>query len=336
MRERAYRLPTCVIGVVALAASSVAQSIGERSESMGGAGLAYDLNYRLNPAHLSLMGGGYRLPVPLLEYRASGKDIGKVTSYLMMLRRSGFDSRSLAALSTSQQAAKSDDFGGSIGLVYGTASFTYLVRGYQELLPSAEGLDLYGVAYEAYQFAYGRELPIKRGRFSVGTSARLLHASYDHQQVRGGGVQKGLETGPRSQSGFGLDLGMTFKPGGRRDTTYALVVRNLIAPRIAFDREMPDGSIRKQAVEPFRTTVNTGLATNLRTGTWLAVDGVDLTNSIGRRQLALGLDQQLNRYLSLQLGYNTRTSFTIGLSFYGIHARVAGRTPLTVETGIRF
>ena len=139
-----------------------------------------------------------------------------------------------------------------------------------------------------------------------------------------------------SQSGFGLDLGMTFSPHRGRDTTYAVVIRNLVAPTIGFDRQMPDGSIRKKGIEPFRTTVNTGFATQLRDGTWLAIDGLDLSNSIGRRQVALGLDQRLNRYCSLQLGYNSRTSFTVGVSFWGIHARLAGRTPVTVETGIRF
>ncbi|MEZ0325410.1 MAG: hypothetical protein ACAH95_05855 [Fimbriimonas sp.] len=336
MRRLVSQLSICAIGVAALSASTPAQMLGERSESMGGAGLAYGLNYRLNPAHLSLMGGGYRLPVPLLEYRASGKDIGQVTSYLMMLRRSGFDSNRLNAMAHGGQLARVDDFGGSIGLVYGSASFTYLARGYQELLPSSQGLDVYGVAFEAYQFSFGQELPVKGGRFAVGTSARMIHASYDHQAMSASGIQRGIDAGPSSQSGFGLDLGMTFKPETRRDTTYALVIRNLINPGIAFDRQMPDGSVQRKGVEPFRMTVNTGFATQLGDATWLAVDGLDLGNSIGRRQVAMGIDQQLNRYLGLQIGYNTRTSFTIGLSFFGIHARLAGRSPLTVETGIRF
>jgi hypothetical protein len=325
---------------VALAAATHGQSLGDRSSSMGGAGLALDRNLdpQLNPAHLSLLGGGYHLPVPLLEYRASGRDIGQVTSYLRRLRHGGMDVARFGAMQHLPRSSWMDDFGGSVGLVYGAMSLTYLARGYEEFLPSAAGLDTYGVAYEAYQFSFGQEVPLRKGGLSVGTSARLIHASYDHQVVRSGGIQQGLDVVPGgdSQSGFSLDLGMIYRPDKRRDLSYGLVIRNLISPRISFNRQMPDGTVVPNGVEPFRTTVSAGFATRLREGTYLAVDGLDLLNAIGRQQLAIGLDQELNRYLGLQLGYNSRTSFTIGLSFFGITARLAGRTPLTVETGLRF
>jgi hypothetical protein len=322
--------------VAALSGAASAQLLGDKSESMGGAGLAgYDHN--LNPARLSLY-STYGLSMPMIEYRASGRDIGSVTSYLRRIRTSGLDSNRFLASLGRVNGSSISDFGGSIGVVFGSTSLTYLARGYEELLPSNGALDIYGVAYEGYQFSYGQDIPIKAGQLSLGTSARMLNASYDHQRLGNGSTAKGLDTalGGVSKSGFGLDLGLTYKPDLRRELNYALVIRNLVQPGIAFDRQMPDGSIRHNGVEPFRTTVSAGIGGQLREGTWFAVDGIDLTNAVDRRQLAVGVDHQLNRYLSLQLGYNSRTSFTVGLSLFGIHARLAGRTPLTIESGVRF
>jgi hypothetical protein len=302
-----------------------AQVVGDRSESMGGAGLAMPGNVTKNPSQLSLL-ATYRLPIPLLEYRAYGRDIDQVTSYLARLRR-----RAPTSISA-PYTRRSEEFGGSIGLVYGGLSLSYLARGLEELVPSSGRSDLYGMAYEAYQLSFGQELGHGRGSLAVGVSARVLQASYGHQELISGTAAR-RPIGSNSQAGFALDLAASYRPIATRDTVYALMISNAVSPQISFDRKLPNGST--EAIQPFRTSLSCGISTRVR-DTWIAIDGVDLTNSLGRRQLAMGLSHPLNRYVGLEMGYNSRTSFTVGLSLLGIHARIAGRSPLTIESGIRF
>ncbi|HSI72715.1 MAG TPA: conjugal transfer protein TraF, partial [Fimbriimonas sp.] len=239
---------TILFALTALSAAVSAQLLGDKAASMGGAGLAgYDHN--LNPARLSLY-STYGLWMPMIEYRASGRDLSSVTSYLRRIRASGLDASRFMGAVGRGGGSSMNDFGGSIGLLFGASSLTYLARGYEEILPSDGALDVYGVAYEGYQFSHGQEVSLKSGQLSVGASARMINASYDHQRIGSGGQALDAGMGARSKSGFGLDLGIAYKPSGPHDLNYALVVRNLVSPAIAFDRQMPDGTIRRNGVEP--------------------------------------------------------------------------------------
>jgi hypothetical protein len=297
---------------------------------MGGAGLALPRSNGLNPGQLGIAAGDFRLPIPTIEYRANGRDIGQITGYLSRMRRSGLDPRQFTGLT----GGSIHSFGGSIGLSYGATSMSYFARGYEELLPSSAALDVYGVDFEGYHLSHGHQMKAGRGKLSLGATAKLVTAYYDHQRSTAAGVARMAGAGSEQQSGLGLDFGFVFQPDYKRDLYYGLSVTNLISPGIRFDRTLPNGTHGR--VEPFRTTVSAGVSGALGDRTWFACDGIDLTNAIGRQQLAVGLEHGINRYLSLQIGYNSRTAFTIGLSVLGITARVAGRTPLTLESGFRF
>ncbi len=304
---------------------------------MGGAGIALaGGNNSLNPAHLGLM-GNYRLGgLPTIEYRASGQDISNIMGFLSQLRTSGmrFDGRTNWANVQGQEWGR--DMGGSIGLGFGNVRINFFGRGFETYRASNGAVDAYGLGYSGYSLSFGTSKSIGRGRLSAGSTAKMITAVYDHKRLDENAVASRGGAG-RTQSGLGMDLGLHYTPDLRRNLHLGLSIENLVSPGIQFDSgKMSLRSSERGDINPFKTAFHAGIAGSLNDRTWFACDVIDIGKQIGRSQMAMGLEHSLNRYLTMQLGYNSRSSLTVGVSFMGLYARVAGKTPLTVGTNFRF
>jgi hypothetical protein len=191
----------------------------------------------------------------------------------------------------------------------------------------------------------GMPVPIKVGALQLGATAKLVKGYYSHQRVfwTGAGVTQGagVEMGGKDaidKSGVGIDLGALYSHPSSDKIFYGVVIENLVQPNVKFSRQLPGGEANPivDDVDVFKTAFNVGVGAKLTDKVLGAFDLIDVGNRAGRFQVAAGAEVMVTNWLGVRAGYNSKTSFTLGLSFAGLSINLAGRAPLSAVASFRF
>jgi len=317
------------IGILACCSVTVcfvaAQQIGSPAPALGGAGLAFPSpsSAPQNPAAFAFESRG-PIPGPFIRYSASGLDIAQVSGFISGLRHGvGFAPSNFS----NSPFDEWDDMGGSIGISFGNLNFSWFGRGVRESVGSNGLGSTNGLGFEGYSVSEGASTPIREGRLAYGVTGRWFDAFATHASGSVAHLNEG--------SGFSADLGLLYTPNERRDLHFGFVVDNFVPPQIPGSR-FDSYDMRRAQAAIFGPCLNFGIAGAFGPRLEFAVDAIDLGNRTSQSQVAVGLERSLGGVTAVELGYNSRTSFTLGFSFFGIYARIAGRSPLTLGTSIRF
>jgi hypothetical protein len=188
----------------------------------------------------------------------------------------------------------------------------------------------------------GVRLPSPQGDLAVGVRLRNLRLYYTHyfanqaQLQAGGSATRAPELQGRDYREFsatGIDLGFLWRPTGDKTYTLALVVENFVEPNIRFQATNRNGQVFN--FKPLKRSYHAGVAIELETGSLIAVDFIDIGNSVGKGEIRLGYEQQLGR-IALRTGYASKTGWTVGLGIGGFNIAYSDTLPVVVSRTLNF
>jgi len=188
----------------------------------------------------------------------------------------------------------------------------------------------------------GVRLPSPQGDLAVGVRLRNLKLYYTHyfanqaQLQAGGSATRAPELQGRDYREFsatGIDLGFLWRPTGDETYTLALVVENFVEPNIRFQATDRNGQIFN--FKPLKRAYHAGVAIELETGSLIAVDFIDIGNSVGKGEIRLGYEQRLGR-IALRTGYASKTGWTAGLGIGGFNLAYSDTLPVVVSRTLNF
>jgi len=188
----------------------------------------------------------------------------------------------------------------------------------------------------------GVRLPSPQGDLAVGVRLRNLKLYYTHyfadqtQLQAGQNATRAPELQGRDYREFsatGIDLGFLWRPTGDKTYTLALVVENFVEPNIRFQATNRNGQIFN--FKPLKRAYHAGVAVELETGSLIAVDFIDIGNSVGKGEIRLGYEQQLGR-IALRTGYASKTGWTVGLGIGGFNIAYSDTLPVVVSRTLNF
>lgn len=188
----------------------------------------------------------------------------------------------------------------------------------------------------------GVRLPSPQGDLAVGVRLRNLKLYYTHyfanqaQLQAGGSATRAPELQGRDYREFsatGVDLGFLWRPTGDKTYTLALVVENFVEPNIRFQATDRNGQIFN--FKPLKRAYHAGVAIELETGSLIAVDFIDIGNSVGKGEIRLGYEQRLGR-IALRTGYASKTGWTAGLGIGGFNLAYSDTLPVVVSRTLNF
>jgi hypothetical protein len=190
----------------------------------------------------------------------------------------------------------------------------------------------------------GVRLPSPQGDLAVGVRLRNLKLYYTHYFAKKAELQAGQnarradELDARNRdylefSATGIDLGFLWRPTGDKTYTLALVVENFVEPNIRFQATDRNGQIFN--FKPLKRAYHAGVAVELETGSLIAVDFIDIGNSVGKGEIRLGYEQRLGS-LSLRTGYASKTGWTAGLGIGGFNIAYSDTLPVVVSRTLNF
>ena len=188
----------------------------------------------------------------------------------------------------------------------------------------------------------GVRLPSPQGDLAVGVRLRNLKLYYTHYFADQAQLQAGQNAtrAPELQgrdyrefSATGIDLGFLWRPTSDKTYTLALVVENFVEPNIRFQATNRNGQIFN--FKPLKRTYNAGIAVELETGSLIAVDFIDIGNSVGKGEIRLGYEQRLGR-IALRTGYASKTGWTAGLGIGGFNLAYSDTLPVVVSRTLNF
>lgn len=187
----------------------------------------------------------------------------------------------------------------------------------------------------------GTRLNYAGGELAVGTRLRALRMYYTHYFADQNALQnnqdalRAPELGNRDyleKTATGVDVGLLWRSEGD-NTSYALVVENLIEPDVRFSATNRDGA--PIVLKPFKRSVHAGIATELIDGGLWVLDLVDIGNNTGRAELRTGYEQRLGG-ITLRTGYASRTGWTLGLGIGGFNIAYSDEFPMVVSRMLNF
>jgi hypothetical protein len=188
----------------------------------------------------------------------------------------------------------------------------------------------------------GVRLPSPQGDLAVGVRLRNLKLYYTHYFADQAQLQAGQNAtrAPELQgrdyrefSATGIDLGFLWRPTGDKTYTLALVVENFVEPNIRFQATNRNGQIFN--FKPLKRAYHAGVAVELETGSLIAVDFIDIGNSVGKGEIRLGYEQRLGR-IALRTGYASKTGWTAGLGIGGFNLAYSDTLPVVVSRTLNF
>jgi hypothetical protein len=188
----------------------------------------------------------------------------------------------------------------------------------------------------------GVRLPSPQGDLAVGVRLRNLKLYYTHYFADQAQLQAGQNAtrAPELQgrdyrefSATGIDLGFLWRPTGDQTYTLALVVENFVEPNIRFQATNRNGQIFN--FKPLKRAYHAGVAVELETGSLIAVDFIDIGNSVGKGEIRLGYEQRLGR-IALRTGYASKTGWTAGLGIGGFNLAYSDTLPVVVSRTLNF
>jgi hypothetical protein len=188
----------------------------------------------------------------------------------------------------------------------------------------------------------GVRLPSPQGDLAVGVRLRNLKLYYTHYFADQAQLQAGQNAtrAPELQgrdfrefSATGVDLGFLWRPTGDQTYTLALVVENFVEPNIRFQATNRNGQIFN--FKPLKRSYHAGVAVELETGSLIAVDFIDIGNSVGKGEIRLGYEQRLGR-IALRTGYASKTGWTAGLGIGGFNIAYSDTLPVVVSRTLNF
>jgi hypothetical protein len=188
----------------------------------------------------------------------------------------------------------------------------------------------------------GVRLPSPQGDLAVGVRLRNLKLYYTHYFADQAQLQAGQNAtrAPELQgrdfrefSATGVDLGFLWRPTGDQTYTLALVVENFVEPNIRFEATDRVGQVFN--FKPLKRSYHAGVAVELETGSLIAVDFIDIGNSVGKGEIRLGYEQRLGR-IALRTGYASKTGWTAGLGIGGFNLAYSDTLPVVVSRTLNF
>lgn len=189
----------------------------------------------------------------------------------------------------------------------------------------------------------GVRLPSDEGEMAVGIRIRALRLYYTHyfadraQLQAGQSATRAPELRGRDyleKTATGVDVGFLWRPAGNETYTLALVVENFVEPDIRFQATDRNGNLFN--FKPLKRTYHLGAAIDLDTGTLIALDLIDLGNSVGRGEVRIGVEQRFGRGLAARTGYASRTGWTVGLGIGGFNIAYSDALPIVVSRTLNF
>ncbi|MDW8106336.1 MAG: conjugal transfer protein TraF [Armatimonadota bacterium] len=189
----------------------------------------------------------------------------------------------------------------------------------------------------------GTRLPSPQGELAVGARLRNIKLYYTHyfadraQLQAGGSATRAPELRGRDfleKTGTSVDLGFLWRPAGEQPYTIALVVENFVEPNIRFQATDRNGNLFN--FKPLKRTYHLGFFADLKTGTQVALDFIDIGNNTGHSELRLGVEQRIGRGFALRGGYASRTGWTAGLGIGGFNIAYSDTLPVVVSRTLNF
>ncbi len=363
----------CLIALATTAALADEISLfGSASRGMAGAGIARITNpsadMYLNPAAVAYV-RGVKFGLGNLNLDTEGATLRQINDTVKIGQKGVVDLNEAARIvrtfgeKEKVQAAFSADIGlvfnglavtaGAVGdfRLYPNEPLRRWVTGASNDLTGAQG-DIYGiVAFSLPDVTAGTRLSAgnEQSELAIGARVRFLRVFYTHYFADQGDLSGGdagsraVELGTEDyldKTGFGVDVGLIWKPNRDVPITYALVVENLIEPNIEFPFTAPNTNQVSGAVtttvKPLRRAVHAGIAMEGALGVVYAADWVDITNSTGKGELRFGAEKRLGGGLAVRAGYGTKNGWAVGGEIFGINIAVAQRFPLQVSRSITF
>lgn len=361
----------CVLGAaVAGAWASEVSFFGSPSRGMAGAGIALmrdpTSQMYLNPAAVAYV-RGFRFGVNNFNLNTENITARQLQDTLEIGQKGAVDINDAARIirtfgdEEKVRAVLSADIGfvasgvavtfGGVGdfRLYPNENLRRWVRGDTDDLSGARG-DLYGVfVFSLPEVAVGTRLSISDERsdeLALGVRARFLRVFYTHYFAQendiAGGQDSSRYRAPElgnqdylDERGVAIDFGVIYKPNRDIPLSYALVVENLIEPKVEFAYTPPGGGALS-SIKPIKRAVHLGIAMEDQRGLTYVVDWVDVTNNTGRSELRFGAEQRIGRGLAVRAGYGSRNGWAVGAEIFGINLAVAQKFPLQVSRSITF
>lgn len=362
--------------ITAVAAFAAAQDVSTtRFLGMAGSGLALPIGVgsrgSLNPALYGFAGKKVSFDWPGVGYHTKGVSTSELLKDIRSLNSKGLRSSTLVRIArdfgtgTAELGAEAD-----VGLGFDGVHFDVEGQALATTVPNAalirdategifndlnDNLDGYGYGYWSADFGYGHALSLGRSAggdtLMLGARIRLIHTYYAHRFVSGNQILQSQSTTPGfgaemnghemlAKDGVGLDLGLDYCTGRQKNVYLGAVARNLLPPKVGFDGTFADeqgfGIPGEINFNPFKTQFDLG-AGYVPTSKWaLAADFHDVGNNGNGEELRLGVDYTVNRWLNLQAGYGSRSSFAAGFGVGGVSVAFGPRLPLSLLGTFRF
>jgi hypothetical protein len=322
-----------------------------RSIGMGGAGLAVlddpMATSLINPAAIALHPKRLSFAAPSLDIREEGASSREVFKSLDDLSNSnteaaielardfgGHDTTIGLDLSTSlSMSTYSLGFGGEgiASIVPNDVFKAWALNGTIPDTPSdAQATVTADAAVYMPSVSFGTRVPrVKSGELYLGARGKVVRGTHYEQTLQlevnpdtltADIVEDGAEI-RNEGTGFGMDTGLIYKTPGSKQTSFGLVVTNLLKPSIP---------VVQQSI------VSLGMATKPVSNVLIAADLVNLTRSYNQGvKLRFGAEVQFTKRLALRAGYSG-DAFTYGIGLFGYNFAFSSETPLTIAQTIRF
>jgi hypothetical protein len=361
--------------IVALAACASADEIsifGSPTRGMAGAGIALmrspSAQMYLNPAAVSYV-RGVQFGINNLNIDTEGATIRQISDTVKVGQEGVVDLGDAARIirtfgeKDKVQAVANADFGlvfngvaitvGAVGdfRLYPNAQLQRWARGESNDLTGARG-DIYGlVAFSLPDVTFGARLSAggEQSELAIGARLRVMRVFYTHYFAdqndlsSGTAGRRAVELGTADyldKRGTSIDVGIIWKPNKEIPLTYAFVVENLVEPNIRFPYTAPNTlqvpGAPQTTIKPLKRAMHVGVAMEDPLGITYVADWVDITNSLGKRELRFGAEKRLGGGLAIRAGYGSRNGWAIGGEVFGINLAVAQKFPLQVSRSFAF
>jgi hypothetical protein len=359
------RIACCIVSVLALPMWADLSFGGSPSAGMGGAGLAVirrpTAQSFQNPAVIAYV-QGFRFGAGNIDTTARGASLSRLLDDLEVRQGSAADIATAAGLL--RKYAREDTrllITGDLGIIASGVGVSVGGIVDARLLPNAplqtwartDGnpinipanaqADVIAVGVVSLpDITTGVRLPSPQGDLAVGVRLRNLKLYYTHYFANQAQLQAGQNAtrAPELQgrdyrefSATGVDLGFLWRPTGDKTYTLALVVENFVEPNIRFQATDRNGQTFN--FKPLKRSYHAGVAIELETGSLIAVDFIDIGNSVGKGEIRLGYEQRLGR-IALRTGYASKTGWTAGLGIGGFNIAYSDTLPVVVSRTLNF
>jgi hypothetical protein len=359
------RIACCIVSVLALPMWADLSFGGSPSAGMGGAGLAVirrpTAQSFQNPAVIAYV-QGFRFGAGNIDTTARGASLSRLLDDLEVRQGSAADIATAAGLL--RKYAREDTrllITGDLGIIASGVGVSVGGIVDARLLPNAplqtwartDGnpinipanaqADVIAVGVVSLpDITTGVRLPSPQGDLAVGVRLRNLKLYYTHYFANQAQLQAGQNAtrAPELQgrdyrefSATGVDLGFLWRPTGDKTYTLALVVENFVEPNIRFQATDRNGQTFN--FKPLKRSYHAGVAVELETGSLIAVDFIDIGNSVGKGEIRLGYEQRLGR-IALRTGYASKTGWTAGLGIGGFNLAYSDTLPVVVSRTLNF